>query len=687
MWERESRFTPFLPLFLLLFQIPLVEYSSWSKEDAILVPSIQLNYKVGELERQCTDGIADVEKQIRVFIDQDCKKLGSDEKVHKFDDLLWQFFDEQIQYLFMSMIHPDARIRTESETCERKLMAFANGLFSRQDLFKVLNVKSIQIQNYRLAAMMTSGFFESGLLKNQETADQISNLHQEMSVLEQDFEHRLKNDKTTLTFSTKELAGVPASVLSRLEKSKEGGYKVSLRAADVQDILTYADREETRKQLYIADQSKPGPENVKDLEDALLIRQKIASLLGYKNWAELQRRTEISTNPAQVRNFMNTLHTKLSEGLEQDLDMLESLKRKMDPNAGPLAPWDFAYFENKVLETRFKVDTDEFRSYFPAEQTTDRLLRLFGWLFGVTIEPAKELQVWDPTVRAMAFKDTKTGKTLGYVYLDLYQRKDKYNHAAAFQLRFGMNKNGARQLPLTAIVSNFTPPSNKALSALTLEEIVTLAHELGHIFHFILSAGSDSPSFSGIAVPTDFVEAPSQFFEYFIRRPEVLELLSGKVDQPSKKIPLKVAKAVIDHEHFFHPLHTARVVFRTMLDLEMHTRSGKVDTTQLARDLFQEYIGIPLPEGTLPQASFGHPMSGYDAKYSSYSLSRSFSADFFQPFERAGVLSADAQKKGTALRKDVFEAGFSDDPVTLCSRFLKRNPTTKAYFKEFNRVY
>ena len=86
------------------------------------------------------------------------------------------------------------------------------------------------------------------------------------------------------------------------------------------------------------------------------------------------------------------------------------------------------------------------------------------------------------------------------------------------------------QAPIAAMVANFTKPTADRPSLLkhdevrreslcvrrnvnthirTCMQVVTLFHELGHVFHNMATT-VEYPRFSGTAVERDFVEAPSQ---------------------------------------------------------------------------------------------------------------------------------------------------------------------------------
>jgi thimet oligopeptidase len=53
-------------------------------------------------------------------------------------------------------------------------------------------------------------------------------------------------------------------------------------------------------------------------------------------------------------------------------------------------------------------------------------------------------------------------------------------------------------------------------------DVVAFFHEFGHLMHWILGGQQAWAGVSGITMESDFVEAPSQMLEEWMRSPQVL---------------------------------------------------------------------------------------------------------------------------------------------------------------------
>jgi Zn-dependent oligopeptidase len=73
--------------------------------------------------------------------------------------------------------------------------------------------------------------------------------------------------------------------LKTVEEDGQTKYRVSLDYPEIQPFMDNAENAELRRQLFLKNQNKGGDANVEVLEEAIRVRQEIASLLGYDSWA------------------------------------------------------------------------------------------------------------------------------------------------------------------------------------------------------------------------------------------------------------------------------------------------------------------------------------------------------------------------------------------------------------------
>jgi peptidyl-dipeptidase Dcp len=225
---------------------------------------------------------------------------------------------------------------------------------------------------------------------------------------------------------------------------------------------------------------------------------------------------------------------------------------------------------------------------------------------------------------------------------------------------------------------NFSKGADGAPSLLSFDDARTLFHEFGHALHALLSDVT-YPSISGTSVLTDFVELPSQLYEHWFERPEVLRrfALHATTGEP---MPEDLLHRLLAARTFNQGFATVEYVSSALVDLEFHSRAvdGALDVTALERDTL---AAIGMPEEIVMRhrpTHFQHVFSGggYASAYYSYMWSEVLDADAFRAFEEAGDIFDAATAK--SLHDNIYSAGGSRDPEELYKAFRGRLPTPDA---------
>jgi oligopeptidase A len=513
----------------------------------------------------------------------------------------------------------------------------------------------------------------------------------------------------TLTTSA-DIAGLPASLLAQAAQSarasgqeeatpEHGPWVITLDIPSYLPFMQHSQRRDLREQMYKAYVSRAsGGEynNLPNIDRILTLRQEMAQILGYANFAELSLASKMAPNVAAVENLLESLRSASFDAAKQDLEDLRSFAASQGAaEAHDLKHWDIAYWSERLREAKFDLNAEELRPYFPLEQVLTGLFNLAHQLFDVTITSVDgQAPVWHPDVRYFQVANERQ-EPIAYFYLDPYSRPGEKRGGAWMDTCIGRAKlpqevGGAVRLPVAYLICNQTPPVDGKPSLMTFNEVETLFHEFGHGLQHMLTT-VDYPGAAGIAnVEWDAVELPSQFMEnWCYHRPTLLSL--GKHYETGEPLPEQYYQKLIAARNFMSGSGMLRQIHFSWLDIELHSRyqPGGKETVQDVRHRIAKITTVipPLPEDNF-LCSFGHIFAGgYAAGYYSYKWAEVLSADAFSAFEDAGLDDPDAiGVTGKRFRDTVLSLGGSKHPMEVFTDFRGREPDTTALLRHSGLV-
>ncbi|CAN1159049.1 Mitochondrial intermediate peptidase, mitochondrial [Linum perenne] len=284
-------------------------------------------------------------------------------------------------------------------------------------------------------------------------------------------------------------------------------------------------------------------------------------------------------------------------------------------------------------------------------------------LFGATFHevPMAEGESWHPDVLKMVLHHPDEGD-LGTLYLDLYQRKGKYPGCANFSIKGGRRISETEyQLPVVALVCNFSGSHDSSTVRLNHWELETLFHEFGHAIHSLLSR-TDYQHFAGTRVVLDFAETPSNLFEYYAWDYRVLKTFA-KHYATGEVIPEKLVESLLAARDMFAATELQRQVFYSLVDQTLFGEQTTPisDTSSIVAELKREFTSWEHVDGTHWEARFSHLLN-YGAGYYSYLYARCIAATIWKKLCKEDPLSL---ATGTAIRTKLLQHGGAKEPAEM----------------------
>jgi thimet oligopeptidase len=581
-------------------------------------------------------------------------------------------------------------VRDAATDAIKKLSDWSVGTDYREDVYAAVKAyadtqPALEGEDKKLFDETLRDYRRAGLALPKDQRDEVEKLRKELTALETDFENNVTKAVQPLKFTKAELEGVPEDFLAQ-QGLKTGPDEYTLKANITFHVLMVEDNakhEDTRRRMMTAQYNLARAENIPLLQKILVHRDDIAHRLGYASFADYSTEVKMVKNAATAMTFLENLKTGLQPKYDAELEEFRQLKIAETGDTGAkINIWDWRYFANELRKTKYNVDAEQLRVYFPYQRVLDGLFAIYQRIFGLKFEQVEAPYKWVGDLRLYTVSDRKTGEPLGLFYLDMFPRDGKYNHFAEFGITEGkLLPDGHYQRPVCALVCNFPPPQPDKPSLLSHDEVETIFHEFGHAMHTILTRANYS-RFSGTSVPQDFVEAPSQMLENWAWDKNVLDSFAADYRDPHKKIPPEILDQLKASRLATMGNYYRRQLCFGLTDLTLHTQihaTNADDVLPLSNQVLSD-VFLPVPPDSAFVAYFGH-IIGYGAGYYGYAWADAIAADMATVFENSPDGYFD-KKAGLRMRREIYSVGDSRDINISIEKFLGRPRSLDPFLKK-----
>jgi peptidyl-dipeptidase Dcp len=531
-------------------------------------------------------------------------------------------------------------------------------------------------------------FVRSGAALDARSRKRLAAIAEKLASLATKFNQNVLADEQAFLMVVDEpdLTGLPDGVrAAAAELAKERGFKgryaFSLARSSVEGLFQFSANRDLREKAYFAWRNRGAnggrTDNRKLIRDILALRLERANLLGFKTAADAALEFTMAKSAANVRKLLMDVWTPAVARAKEERDDLQAQVQAEGGNF-KIEGCDWRYYAEKVRKARFDVDEAEIKPYLQLDNVIAAAFEVAKKLFGVTVTERKDLPVYHPDVRTFEVLDGK-GRHVGVFYGDYFARSSKRSGAWMTAWRSQEKMDGAVS-PVILNVMNFAKGAAGEPTLLSLDDARTLFHEFGHGLHGLLSDVT-YPTLSGTSVERDFVELPSQLYEQWFMRPEVLRKFARHY-KTGKPVPEALLEKIKAARNFNQGFATVEYLGSAIIDLELHTLKSVDD---LDVDKFEKKVLGKI--GMLPEIGmrhriphFQHIIGGYASGYYSYMWSEVMDADAFEAFEETGNVFDKATAK--RLYTSIYSAGGKQDPADAYVAFRGRLPTSEALLEK-----
>jgi len=610
------------------------------------------------------------------------KSTSYQEVLKPIDDL-----DEIREVTFAPLSHLNSAMNSKQtqkayEESLTLLSEFYSDISQNEALFKKLKeLKPSTNEQRRVLENEIRDFILSGAELDKDKKQELKEIDLRLSELSNRFSQNLldaTNSYELIIEDEEDIRGLPAEDIKRAEFKEDDKTKWSftLQIPSYLAYMSYGPNRKLREELYRAYTTR-APQNREVIDEILLLRDKKAKLLGFKNYAEYALKRRDASSSSEVLEFLELLATKSLPKAKLELEELKEFAYRLD-GIRDLASYDLAYYSEKLKKELYSFDESDIKPYFELNRVLKGLLDIVSELFSVEFKEVN-INTWHPSVRV--FDIYSNSKLFGRIYFDLEAREEKRGGAwmQDWESHF-IDSKAKEHLASAFVVANFAPAKDNLPSLLSSDNVVTLFHEMGHAIHHLFSEVKERPV-SGInGVAWDVVEFPSQFLENFAYEEAILSRFAFHY-KSNEPIPKELLKKIKASKNFQSALGMLRQIEFAMFDFKLHLKLYQGDEVQELLDSIRERLSLVKPPSyNRFQYGFSHIFAGgYSAGYYSYKWAEVLSADAF--YECVDSKGNFIKERARGYKEHILAKGGAKDMSQLYYEWLGRKPKVESLLK------
>jgi thimet oligopeptidase len=574
----------------------------------------------------------------------------------------------------MQQVHPDAGYRDTATAMTTKVSSAQSALSLNRGVYDALSAldvsKADSATRYYVQRQLLE-FRLAGVDKDDATRKKLNQLNDRLTDDQSKFDRNISDDARTVEVKDpSELEGLPKDFIDKQKRAPNGDLLIPADEPNTFPVLELAKSDDLRRRIWQAWNTRAYPQNRAALLDMMQTRYEIANIIGYPSWADYNAADKMIGKGSNIAKFVGDLNAAARPIAQREFEMLLAEKRKTDPGATEILGYQYWYLQELVRRSQYDFDSQSVRPYFPFEQVKQGVMNTAASLFHISFRQEQNVPAWDPSVETWDVIDN--GKVIGRFYLDMFPRPGKYSHQQMSPILDGVL---GTQLPEATLVCNFLPPSAKDPGLMDYGDVITFFHEFGHLMHHILGGQQQWAGISGISMEADFVEAPSQMLEEWMRSPQVLATFA-KNYKTGEPIPADLVARMNRAAAFGRGSSISLQNALAAISYDFYKGiPAQTEMDAITPYNFEKYTLLkPIDSDAHMYASFTH-LGGYSSAYYTYMWDKVISEDFFGQFDQQNLLAGEAPMR---YRTQVLEPGGSMSANDLVKNFLGRPQNMKA---------
>ncbi|CAI5760791.1 unnamed protein product [Candida verbasci] len=644
-------------------------------------------------------------------------KLYYIKKLDQLSDLLCRVIDVAE---FIRFVHPSNKFQNSAQKVHEIMFEYMNQLNTNVELYENLKVilqdkailEKLSDEEIKVGEYLKQDFERSGIHMDPETRNNFVNITQNISLLGSSFNNDINILQDYEVYITEdEYEKLPVHFKNQVIVSNNSKYMIPINGSLPYQILL-TDNESIRKKVWLCLHNAK-EDQIKKINKFITYRGILSKMLGYQSFSHYQLEHKMAKNPKNVLTFLHNLQKSLQN---VNIEMKNLIKYKTDKELSDdqiieeLKPWDRDYLLTKLQEHEqtSNEDYEVISQYFTIGNVIAGFSKLCKQLFNISLVPVPTQigETWDNTrVRKIKAVDHSNDKTLGFIYLDLWSTVQPSHFTIVCSRRLNVTESREEirkqsqiiddyQLPVISVICNFdngTKKSNSLIgrfagvdntkpTLLTLDQVDTIFHEMGHAMHSMIGR-TELHNLSGTRCSTDFVELPSVLMESFSKDTRVLSEI-GYHYETNEKIPKELIEKFSKSRNSLEACEAFMQSKMAILDQYLHNEDivnlisenklDQIDSTKIYHKIEAD-LKVFADKWSTWHGKFPHLFS-YGAVYYSYLLDRAIAEKVYNYLFKEDPWNS---KNGLKYKNSILKWGGIKDPWECLADCLDNKELSK----------
>ena len=335
----------------------------------------------------------------------------------------------------LNSVAPDKGVRDQAQIEAQRVAMAGSALSLNREVYEAL--VAIELEG---ASPATRHFVERTLLsyrlagvdKDQATRDRLQALQEKATRLSLEFSRNIQEGgKDDTKPRQTNWTACPRTTWHAIRPTQRDRSTISTDQPDMQPVMTFAASAALRERMFLAYNTRAYPANKQILLDLLATRQEIASVLGFRSWADLATADQMMGSAANVREFPGQAgRGQPRRRAATSTNWSWSLRASGSRSLQAIDITSRGYWYEQFRRSAFDFDSQSVRPYFPYEQVEAGVLETAARLFKVEFRPSLASGV--APLRFRSSTSSMKAAHVGRFYLDMHPRegKDKWFSAA-----------------------------------------------------------------------------------------------------------------------------------------------------------------------------------------------------------------------------------------------------------------